>query len=233
MGARVLRPSCNIRFESAMFYDQTPELDPDVTPPSLSPPSSAGSNNLKTALTLVGIYASRNSFFSVSRGKDTYSANAIGQCRGDATYFRPLTADTAVSRRPSRSFFTTRLNLSMLGASWRFQTNAHSSLSRSSRRTRMVEQGALRANEDLRPPTMRIRLPWPQTRRGRLRTLKTSPHSWRSRRDHEGEGVAATLQEKSFHRRRLAETVAGAAQWQHIVVAKLRVVVVGGWSSRL
>ncbi|XP_027937071.1 cysteine-rich receptor-like protein kinase 29 [Vigna unguiculata] len=43
------------------------------------------SQNLKTALTLVGIYASRNGFFSVSRGKDTYSANAIGQCRGDVT----------------------------------------------------------------------------------------------------------------------------------------------------
>jgi len=42
MGARVLRPSCNIRFESAMFYNQTPKLDPDVTPPSPSPPSSVG-----------------------------------------------------------------------------------------------------------------------------------------------------------------------------------------------
>ncbi|KAK7357553.1 hypothetical protein VNO80_16842 [Phaseolus coccineus] len=40
MGGRVLRPSCNIRFESAIFYDQTPKLDPDVTPPSPSPPSS-------------------------------------------------------------------------------------------------------------------------------------------------------------------------------------------------
>jgi len=27
--------------------------------------------------------------------------------------------------------------------------------------------------------------------------------------------------------------VAGAAQWQHSVVAELRVVVVGGWSSKL
>jgi len=27
--------------------------------------------------------------------------------------------------------------------------------------------------------------------------------------------------------------VAGAAQWQHIVVAELRVVVVRGWTSRL
>jgi len=42
MGGRVLRPSCNIRFESAIFYDQTPKLDPDVAPPSPSPPSSKG-----------------------------------------------------------------------------------------------------------------------------------------------------------------------------------------------
>ncbi|XP_027937066.1 putative receptor-like protein kinase At4g00960 [Vigna unguiculata] len=53
MGARVLRPSCNIRFESAMFYDQTPELDPDVTPPSPSPPSSAGSSNTITIVVAV------------------------------------------------------------------------------------------------------------------------------------------------------------------------------------
>nr|AAD21872.1 receptor-like protein kinase homolog RK20-1 [Phaseolus vulgaris] len=39
MGGRVLRPSCNIRFESAIFYDSNAKLDPDVTPPS-PPPSS-------------------------------------------------------------------------------------------------------------------------------------------------------------------------------------------------
>nr|ACJ31801.1 receptor-like protein kinase [Glycine max] len=34
IGGRVLRPSCNIRFESASFYENTPILNPDVPPPS-------------------------------------------------------------------------------------------------------------------------------------------------------------------------------------------------------
>ncbi|KOM36164.1 hypothetical protein LR48_Vigan02g231400 [Vigna angularis] len=40
IGSIIVRPSCNIRFKTDMFYDQTPKLDPDVTAPSPSPLSS-------------------------------------------------------------------------------------------------------------------------------------------------------------------------------------------------
>ncbi|XP_027937060.1 putative receptor-like protein kinase At4g00960 [Vigna unguiculata] len=46
-GVRVVRPSCNIRFETYSFYDPTPKLDPDVKPPSASPPSSFNSTSPK------------------------------------------------------------------------------------------------------------------------------------------------------------------------------------------
>ncbi|XP_047167225.1 cysteine-rich receptor-like protein kinase 44 [Vigna umbellata] len=46
-GVRVVRPSCNIRFETYSFYDQTPKLDPDAIPPSPSSPSSFNNTSAK------------------------------------------------------------------------------------------------------------------------------------------------------------------------------------------
>lgn len=82
--------------------------------------------------------------------------------------------------------------------------SSHSSVSKSSRRIRIVEQEELSENDDFNPPTIRIRFPDPRTNRGRFRMSKTSPHSCLSRRfqfceEEEPLFILAIAQEKSFH----------------------------------
>lgn len=57
IGGRVLRPSCNIRLESASFYENTPVLNPDVLPPSpaVAIPPSINSTSAKESSNTIRI----------------------------------------------------------------------------------------------------------------------------------------------------------------------------------
>ncbi|WVY99076.1 hypothetical protein V8G54_031227 [Vigna mungo] len=112
IGGRILRPSCNIRFESDLFYDQTPKLDSDVTAPSPSPPSSLnntspeGSNN--TVIVVIAVVLSTVVVavsFKEEEGKKTFSRQVpINQDDDDIEIAQSLQFDFDTIRVATEDF---------------------------------------------------------------------------------------------------------------------------------